>query len=202
MDTEQTVFVVDDEEPVRKAVRLIAERAGHTVEVFASARDFLDAYGPARAGCLILDVRMPGMDGMELLRHLQKEDAPIPIIMLTAHGDVPMAVDAMKTGAVEFLEKPADPAVLREKIAAALERDANWRLDEEERQEIRDCYEQLTAREREVAELLVDGKSCKIIGTILGTSESTVRVQRGSILKKMRADNVPDVIRMINTLHG
>lgn len=200
MSSTQTVFVVDDEAVVRKALKLMLELAGYRVQPFSSAQEFLDNYEPSMPGCLILDVRMPGMDGMELLRHLSEHEILIPIIMLTAHGDIPMAVDAMKTGAVEFLEKPAEPNTLREKVAAALALDEVWRLDEEERAEIRGNYKKLSPREREVLDLIIDGKKPRTIGRILGTSQNTIRVQRASIMKKMRADSPADLVKMMNTL--
>lgn len=198
MRAPQTVFIVDDEPAVRKAVRLMLLSAGHDVETFASATEFLAAFDPARSGCLVCDVRMPGLDGMELLRRLAKSDNHIPVVMLTAHGDVPMAVDAMKIGAVDFLEKPADPDTLRRKVAEALAWDADSRINQDERNEIAAQLSTLTEREREVLNYLVDGKSARTIAGIFGTSHNTVRVQRTSIMKKMRADNVPDLIRMLN----
>ena len=200
MTSSQTVFVVDDEEPVRKALRLMLETSGFQVETFPTAQAFLDTYRPSMPGCLILDVRMPGMDGMQLLRELAHRDYYPPIIMLTAHGDIPMAVDAIQTGAIDFLEKPAEPAAIQEKVTAALAKDAESRRGKAERDEIRSAYDQLTPREREVLELLVDGKSTKTIATVLGTAESTVRLHRSSIFKKMRADSVPDLINLMSEI--
>lgn len=196
----QTVFVVDDEPVVRKAVSLILEQAGHRMETFASAAEFLEKYDGAQPGCLVSDVRMPGMDGMDLLRHLSQQNIRIPVVMLSAHGDIPMAIDAVKTGAIDFLEKPDDPDVLRQKVAGALAMDQTWRLDLDEQEEIQQLESTLTARERQVLNLLVDGKSAKIVAQILGSSYSynTVRVQRASIMKKMRADNIANLVRMTN----
>jgi FixJ family two-component response regulator len=176
------------------------EAAGHHVATFGTAEEFLHAYDPLDSGCLLLDVMMPGMDGMELLRRLNHRRPAIPVIMLTGHGDIPMAVDAIQIGAFGFLEKPANPKALREKVAAALAKEAEQRCEREERDEILARFNQLTARERQVARLLIDGKRPKSIATALGTAHSTVRNQQASILKKMRADNVPDLAKMINML--
>lgn len=192
----QTVFVVDDEPSVRKAVGLIVEQAGHQVMTFASAAEFLDHYDGSQPGCLVSDVRMPGMDGMALLRHLREHGKQIPVVMLSAHGDIPMAVTAVQTGALDFLEKPADPNKLRQKVAQALTLDAEWRRGQEEREEVEGMVSALTPREGEVLSLLVDGKDAKIVAQVLGTSHNTVRVQRASIMKKMRADNLADLVRM------
>ena len=198
----QTVFVVDDEPVVRKAVSLILEQGGHRIETFASSAEFLERYDGSQPGCLVSDVRMPGMDGMDLLRHLSQQGIRIPVVMLSAHGDIPMAIDAVKTGAIDFLEKPADPDVLRQKVAGALATDLTWRLDLDEKEEIKQLESTLTAREREVLKLLVDGKSAKIVAQILGSSYNTVRVQRASIMKKMRADNIADLVRMTNLIES
>ena len=192
-----TVFVIDDEPVVRKAVRLLLEQAGHRVELFESADIFLQQFDATRPGCVVSDVRMPGTDGMQLLRNLSQQGHRIPTIMLSAHGDIPMAVRAVRIGAFDFLEKPVDPAILREKVAAALQFDADQRLEQDERTEIQQHLGSLTPREREVLNLLVSGKDAKIIAGILGSSYNTVRVQRASLMKKMRADNVADLIRMM-----
>ncbi len=201
MNPRQTVFIVDDEAPVRKALRLMLQTAGYQVEAYGSAEEFLGAYDPSRPGCLILDVRMPGMDGMELLRHLIEHRHRIPVIMLTAHGDIPMTVDAIHTGALDFLEKPVDPEVLRQKLAAALVKNTEQRLEQEELDEILQRLGELTRREREVLDLLVDGKPVRTVARALGTAQSTVRNQRASILKKMRADTVADLMKMMAVVH-
>lgn len=195
-----TVFVVDDDAPVRKSLTLILETAGHQVEAFSTAQDFLSAFDTARPGCLLSDVRMPGMDGMALLRRLTEMKCKLPVIMLTAHGDVPMAVDAMKIGAVEFLEKPAEPSALRSAVAAAIQFDAAQRAALAEAEEIATLLRTLTDREREVHDLLIAGKPARTIATVLGTAHNTIRIHRGRLMKKMRADNVADLIRMANLL--
>lgn len=202
MNPSHTVFIVDDEAPVRKALRLMMSTAGYKVEVFASATEFLDAYDRETIGCLILDVRMPGMDGLALLRHLTAEQAPLPVIMLSAHGDIPMAVGAVKTGAVDFLEKPAQASTLREKVAAALELAQHWHFERLERQEILEGYSKLTARERQVAELLANGKSTQTIAKLLGTSNNTVRVQQHNIRNKMRAATPAELVKLMAMIRG
>ena len=193
-----TVFLIDDDAAVRKALRLILTTAGHDVETYSSAQAFLEAFNVNRPGCLVSDVRMPGTDGMELLRQLVARSVAIPIIMLTAHGDVPMAVDAMKLGAVEFLEKPVEPSILRNVVSSALELDAARRRDQDERDEVNALLDTLTDREREVLDLLVEGKQTRTISTVLGTAHNTVRVHRARLMKKMRADSIADLIRMLN----
>ena len=200
MDKFPTVFIVEDEPLVRRAVGLMLKTAGHNTKEFESANEFLDHYDPNITGCLISDVQMPGMDGIALLKHLQGRQAPIPIIMLTAYGDIPMAVDAIKTGAVEFLEKPVDADLLREKVADALSADADSRAVRAEIDEVRNLMSTLTPREREVLELLADGKSTRTIATILGTAYNTVRVQRTQIISKMKADSVTDLVKMVHSL--
>lgn len=194
----QTIFIVDDEAVLRKTLSLIVGQLGHRVQAFESADEFLAYFDGSQPGCLISDVRMPGMDGMELLQELMSRGTKIPVVMLSGHGDIPMAVAAVKIGAVDFLEKPAEAEQLREKVTKALALDTKWRMGQDEREEIVQLLSTLTPREREVLNLLVDGKEAKIIGTILGSSHNTVRVQRASIMKKMRADNIADLVRMMN----
>lgn len=197
MNLPRTVYIVDDEAAVRKALRLMMTRAGYDVEVFASAAEFLDAYDETKTGCLVLDVRMPGMDGLTLLRHLTAHRMPLPVIMLSAHGDIPMAVGAVKTGAVDFLEKPAQASLLREKVAKALETAERWQEESDVREEVLEDYAKLSPREREVAELLADGKSVSMIATIFGTSKNTVRVQRHNIQNKLRTSNTAELARIM-----
>lgn len=196
----QTVFIVDDEPVVRKAVGLIVEQTGHTSREFASATEFLEFYDGSQSGCLISDVRMPGMDGMQLLQRLQTLGRKIPVVMLSAHGDIQMAVASVKLGAIDFLEKPVDPATLRQKVMSALAVDRQWQMDKDEYDEIVQQLATLTPREREVLDLLVAGKEAKIVAQLLGSSHNTVRVQRASIMKKMRADNIADLIRILSHL--
>lgn len=192
--------MVDDEPMVRKALTLILSRDGHRIQSFTSAAEFLECFDNSAFGCLVSDVRMPGIDGIELLRNLSQRGRRIPVVMLSAHGDIPMAVEALKIGAIDFLEKPADPDILRQKVANALAVAVKWRQEDDEKEEVKDLLSTLTSREKEVIRLLADGKDAKIVAQILGSSYNTVRVQRASIMKKMKADNVADLVRMMNLI--
>jgi two-component system response regulator FixJ len=173
------------------------ETANHEVLEFESATQFLEQLSTKLRGCVVSDVRMPKLDGIQFLNRMRELGSHLPVLILTGHADVPMAVKAMKLGAVEFLEKPVDPNDLRSKVSSALELEAREHLDRLEVLEIESLYATLTAREVEVLDLLVSGKQPKDVASILGTAQSTVRIQRQSICKKMRADNVSDLIRMI-----
>jgi len=197
-DAAPTVFVVDDDASVRESLSFLLKAVGHSVELFEDAQSFLDTYSFSRPGCLILDVRMPGMDGLELQRLLAKETPHLPVIMLTAHGDLPMAVDSMRAGAWHFVEKPYDRKRLLGIITEALAADHEFRLQNAERLEIEQNLAALTDREREVLQLLVDGKSTKMAALALGTSPNTIAHQRASILEKMQAESVVDLSRMVH----
>lgn len=165
---------------------------------FDSAIAYLNQYEPTSNGCILTDVRMPGMDGLQLLERLAELRCSLPILVLTGHADIRMAVSAMKLNAFDFLEKPVDPTLLRSKIGEAMALDAHNLETKREQTEAEQLLQLLSAREREVMQLLADGRSPKTIGEILGTAQSTIRIQRQSILKKMRADNVSDLIRMLS----
>lgn len=192
----QSVFIVDDEPVVRRSIRLILETADHECIEFESAIEFLDSFDDSKRGCIISDVRMPRMDGLKFLGRLREIGSPLPVLILTGHADVPMAVKAMKLGAADFLEKPVDPHELRSKVAEALVAEELANQQKAEVAEIIAAYSTLSPRETEVMELLVSGKQPKQIAQILGTAQSTIRIQRQSVLKKMRADNVSDLIRL------
>ena len=200
MNARQTVFVVDDEPTVRRSVRLILESAGHEIQEFESAVEFMKIISDSLRGCVVSDVRMPGVDGIQFLKQLSELNFHLPVLVLTGHADVPMAVKAMKLGAVEFLEKPVDPNELRDKVAKTLQREEQNHQQHLEVAEVKACYKLLSPREREVLSLLIDGKQPKMIAKILGTAQSTIRIQRQSILKKMRVDNVYDLIRYADKL--
>ena len=191
-----TVFVVDDDASVRDAVRSLLEAAGFAVETFASAIEFLDAVDLSRKGCLLLDVRMPEMDGMQLHSRLNQVGAYLPTIILTGHGTVSMAVKALRSGAVDFVEKPFDDEDLIRRIRDAIARSINLDISPAERAAILERLSHLTDREREILEKLVEGKWVKLIASELGTSPHTVRNQRARILEKMKAESVPDLVRM------
>lgn len=191
-----TVFVVDDEEPIRRGLQSMLEAAGFLVQIFESADQFLLSYDPRCPGCAILDIRMPGMNGLELQDYMSETAISLPVIVLTGHGDISMAVRAMESGAVTFLEKPARPDVLIEKVKSALSQDATNRLNHGERDEVYARWQELTVREQQILGLIADGKVPKTIAYALGTKESTVRVQRATIRKKMKADSATDLVRM------
>lgn len=196
MTENPTVFVVDDDRAMRKSLRWLIESVNLPVETFESAREFLEKYDPTRPGCVVLDVRMPGMSGLELQDYLRSQDIKIPVIIITAYGDVPMAVRAIKAGALDFIEKPVCDQVLLDHIHDALELDRKNRETEAENREIVARYESLTKREAEVMEHVVAGQSSKEIAGELGVSFKTIEAHRAKIMKKMDAKSVPHLIHM------
>lgn len=196
-DSRPTVFVVDDDEAVRDSLAELIDSIGRPVETFDSAQAFLDAYDPARAGCLVLDVRMPGMSGLDLQERLNERQAILPIIFITGHGDVPMAVEAMQRGATEFLQKPFRDQDLLERIELALAQDAQQRGAQRERQRILQHMDGLTAREREVMERVVAGAANKVIALDLGISQRTVEIHRANVMDKMSAKTLPELVSMV-----
>ncbi|WP_058555262.1 response regulator FixJ [Thiohalocapsa sp. ML1] len=197
MSREETVFVVDDDQAMRSSLQWLIESMGMRVETYASAQDFLDAYYPGRAGCLLLDVRMPGMSGLELQAYLARREQRIPVIMITGHGDVSMAVKAMKSGAVDFIEKPFDDEALIISIKNALQHDEKQRALRAQRADIAARMAELTPREHEVMLMVTDGRSNKEIATALGVSAKTVEVHRARVMDKMRADSLAELVRMV-----
>ena len=194
-DVTSIVFVVDDDVSVRESLELLIKSAGWQPETFVSAQDFLSRPNPTVPCCLVLDVTLPGLSGLELQKQLVDRTG-MPVIFITGHGDVPMTVEAMKAGAVEFLTKPFKDDVLLNAICGAIERSrAALRLDAEMRA-LRNCYESLTPREREVMALVVSGLLNKQIGGDLGISEITVKAHRGQVMRKMKADSLPDLVGM------
>ncbi len=194
-DVPSIVFVVDDDVSVRESLELLIQSAGWQPETFASAQDFLSRPRVIRPCCLVLDVTLPGLNGLELQQQLA-DRVDMPIIFITGNGDVPMSVRAMKAGAVEFLTKPFKDDVLLNAIRGAIERSrAALRLEAEMRA-LRNCYESLTPREREVMALVVSGLLNKQVGGELGISEITVKAHRGQVMRKMRADSLPDLVTM------
>jgi two-component system response regulator FixJ len=202
MAAELTVFVVDDDQAMRASLQWLIESVGMQVETFDSAQAFLDNYYPGRAGCLLLDVRMPGMSGLELHAHLVRHEIRIPVIIITGHGDVSMAVKAMKVGAVDFIEKPFDDEELLHSIRNALRHEEKQRELRARRADIAARLAELTPREYEVMSMVTDGKSNKEIAAALGVSAKTVEVHRARVMDKMRADSLAELVRMALLARG
>ena len=190
------VFVVDDDSSMREALTDLITSVGLPVEEFKSAREFLGHRRPDAPACLVLDVRLPGLSGLELQRELLRTEAPIPIVFITGHGDIPMSVRAIKEGAVEFLAKPFRDQDLLDAIQHALEIDRSARQERSMMAEVRRRYESLTKREREVMRLVVSGLLNKQIAGELGSSEVTVKMHRGQVMRKMKAQSIVELIRM------
>jgi len=197
---EPIVFLVDDDQLFRRSTERLIRTAGLNVQPFSSASDFLKSPRPEGPACLVLDVRMPGLSGMDLQRELVQSGFHIPIIFITGHGDIPTSVRAMKAGAVEFLTKPFRSRVLLDAIRAAIERDRSALQKESETRELRERYEQLTPREREVMTLVAKGLLNKQVAGELSTTEATIKFHRAHIMQKMRADSLADLIRMVEKL--
>jgi two-component system, LuxR family, response regulator FixJ len=193
---ESIVFVVDDNEGIRNALRVLLKSVGIASRTMASAKEFLDTYKPDQPGCLVLDVRMPGMSGIELQQELNLRGAVIPVIFITGHGDVAMAVEAMQHGAFDFLQKPFRDQDLIDRIQRALERDSRNRAALAQHAKIHERLESLTPREREVMVLMVRGLANKVIAADLGISQRTVEIHRSRVMDKSGAASLAQLVRM------
>lgn len=194
--SEPTVYVVDDDEAVRDSLGLLLKSLGLRARMFESGQAMLEAYDPGFRGCLVLDIRMPGMSGMELQQELIKRHCALPIIFVTGHGDVPMAVDAMQHGAFDFIQKPFRDQELLDRINQALTWDHEHRSDEDYRRGVLERFQSLTPREREVMDCVVRGLANKVIAMDLNLSQRTVEIHRARVMEKMNARSLADLVRM------
>jgi FixJ family two-component response regulator len=200
MNKEQTVFVVDDEPDVRAALGMLIRSVGLKPEIYENPQAFLDAYDPERPGCLVLDMRMPGMSGLDLQEKLASMGQHPPIIMISGHGEIPNAVQAVQSGAVDFLQKPVSDQLLLDRIQQALRLDTVNRKEYSERHELKQRYATLTTREREVMQGVIAGKLNKTIADELCVSTRTVEIHRAHLMEKMKASSLPALLSMSNCI--
>lgn len=196
MSSEPTVFIIDDDPAARQALAVLVESMNLRVETYASAQEFLDVYDPSKPGCMLLDVRMPGVSGLELLQRLVSDKIPVPVIIISAHGDVPMVVQAMKAGALNFLEKPCRDQQLWEAIQEALRWDTDNRKQLARNARAQRRIARLTPGERDVLKMLVKGKSNKAIAAELELSVRTIEVRRAKVMRKMKAESLAELVRL------
>jgi len=195
-----TVFVVDDDPSVRKSLRRLITAAGWTVETFASADEFLEGTPPHRPSCLVLDVRLPGLNGLDLQERLAQSKSEMPIIFITGHGDIPMSVRAMQAGAIDFLPKPFEDTALLDAIARGIEHDRTHRGEQQRLKTIRARVQSLTPREHEVFDLVVTGLLNKQVADQLDISEKTAKVHRARVMQKMRAESIAELVKLSQLL--
>jgi two-component system response regulator FixJ len=195
-----TVFVVDDDEAVRNSLKLLLKSAGLTAQTFVSGQEFLASYDASQPGCILLDVRMPGLSGLDMQHELSLRGASIPVIFITGHGDIPMAVEAMQHGAFDFLQKPFRDSDLLERLQRALARDAEIRGRLRHTDRIRERLASLSPREREVLDLVTRGKANKMVAGDLGVSQRTVEIHRAHVMQKMEANSLAELVRMMMTV--
>jgi RNA polymerase sigma factor (sigma-70 family) len=195
-EKKSTVYIVDDDQAIRHAMELLMRSVGLDYEIFHSGDEFLDTYDRNCAGCLVLDIRMPGLGGLELQQKLNELGSTLPIIFITGHGDVPMAVEAMQKGAVDFIQKPFRDQELLDRIGEAMKQDQERRMAREEQADVRNRIDKLTNRERQVLDLVVTGKPNKVIAYELGVSQRTVEIHRARVMEKMEAKSLADLVRM------
>lgn len=190
------VYIVDDDDGMRRALSTLLTTIGHSTVSYASPTEFLSKYDPARPSCLVLDVRMPEMSGLEVQQQLNRSGSMLPVILMTGHGDIPMAVQAMKDGAFDFLQKPFRDEDLLDRIRRALQQDTENRQSVQRHAELRKRTSSLTPREREVMAMVVDGRANKVIAIDLGLSERTVEIHRANVMEKMGASSVAHLVKM------
>jgi len=200
--SEATVFVVDDDHAVRRFLCGLIASIDVSVESYASAQDFLDSYEPGRAGCLLLDIRMPGMSGLELQQELDRRAIDLPVIILTGHGNVQVAVNAMKAGAVDFIEKPFNNELLLDRVQRALSEGVKTREARLGQEAIKDRMARLTPRERQVLERVIAGDTNKGVARRLGISEKTVELHRSRVMEKMQAGSLAALVKMVSAVQG
>jgi FixJ family two-component response regulator len=201
-DNSPLIYLVDDDEPVRDSLGLLFKSIGLKHEAYGSALDFLEGYDPARHSCLVADIRMPGLSGLELQQRLNERRSEIPIIFITGHGDVPMAVTAMKSGAADFIQKPFRDQDLIDRINKALARDLERRKGRAEQDEIRGRIALLTPREKEVMERVVSGQANKVIAMDLGVSQRTVELHRARVMRKLKMRSVAELVHAVDRIGG
>jgi len=199
---EPTVFIVDDDDAVRESLAFLMQSIGQKAETFPSGQEFLDTYDAEKPGCLLLDIRMPDMSGLELQEKLQEQHAIVPIIFITGHGDVPMAVKAIKAGAADFVQKPFRDQELIDRIKEVLDEDAQMRAGRLERKEVIRRIETLTERETEVMEQVVQGKANKVVAIDLNVSQRTVEIHRANVMDKMKARSLAQLVRLVMKAKG
>jgi FixJ family two-component response regulator len=196
----ELVFVIDDDASMREAISRLLHAIGLTVRTFGSAREFLGTRLPDIPACVVLDVRLPGLSGLDLQREMVERGIHIPVVFITGHGDIPMSVQAMKAGAVEFLTKPFRDQDLLDAVRSGIQLDRKEREERAELAELRDCVRQLTQREQEVMSMVVSGLLNKQIALQLGTSEKTIKIHRSQVMRKMRANSLAALVRMSQKL--
>jgi FixJ family two-component response regulator len=199
-DEQSVVYLIDDDESVREGIADLLRSVGHSVRPFGSVQEFTASPRSDAPGCIVLDVRLPGMSGLEFHRSLAASNINIPVIFISGHADVPMTVRAIKSGAIDFLPKPLNEQHLLDTVQAGIERDRAWRREAKVVAELRERFESLTPREREIFALMISGRRNKQIAAQVGLSEMTVKVHRSHVMQKMRANSVVDLVRMADQL--
>jgi FixJ family two-component response regulator len=198
----QQIFIIDDDEAVRDSIALLLKSEGYLVKTYESGIRFLEEVSPYTPGCIVVDIRMPSMTGLELADELNNRNTSMPILFITGHGDVPMAVEAMKKGALEFIQKPFDDQELIDKVDEALNIDAENRHVNAKRDEIRDRLEQLTPRENQVLDMILNGMANKVIAIELELSQRTVEIHRARVMEKMEAKSLAGLVQMVIMVRG